>query len=135
MARTSLTAALTQFVTGAPPVQLKSRRKALVADTIRASAKIDTVGNRERSNNGVDTSRTSKPWQQLAWTYYDAVGEVRYASGFIGACLSRCALTVGIKDSKGNIGPCFDENGEPLKDANDNILPGLERAVEARELI
>src|SRR4051812_40695469 len=103
MARNALTAAVASFVTGAPPMPAKSRRRMTVADTIRGSAKIDTVGNRERSATGVDTSRTTKPWQQQAWMYYDEVGEVRYASGFIGACLSRCTLTVGIKDSKGNV--------------------------------
>ncbi len=136
MARTSLTAAISSFVTGAAPAVPKQRRKASMEDSLRASARVDNVGTREQNSNGsINTTAVSRAWQQEAWARYDEVGEVRYAAGFIGACLSRCNLTIGIPDNKGNIGPCFDENGDPLKDEQGNVLPGLDRAVEALDLI
>src|SRR4051812_32516635 len=117
MARTSLTAAITSFVTGAPPALPAQRRKAKMEDSLRGSARVDTLGNREGSSSGAAISPgVSRAWQQEAWARYDEVGEVRYAAGFVGACLSRCTLTIGMPDSKGNIGPVFDEDGEPLKD-------------------
>jgi len=101
-----------------------------------ASARVDTVGIREQNVNGsTNTGSLSRAWQAEVWNFYDSVGEVKFSSGFVGSCLSRCTLTVGLRDSKGNIGPCFDENGDPLKDENGQLLPGVERAEEARDLI
>lgn len=37
-----------------------------------------------------------RPWQEQAWTYYDTVGELRYAAQWISNALSRCRLYVGV---------------------------------------
>ncbi|MEV4122934.1 hypothetical protein [Micromonospora sp. NPDC049645] len=36
-----------------------------------------------------------KPWQEQAWEYYDSVGELHSAVGWLGHALSRCKLYVG----------------------------------------
>lgn len=36
-----------------------------------------------------------RPWQEQAWTYYDQVGELRFASQWVANALSRCRLYVG----------------------------------------
>src|SRR3954452_12014617 len=126
MAPNAITAAVASFVTGEPAPALKQKRKATMEDSLRGSARVDTLGTRKQSGSSAETPLASRAWQQQAWMYYDSVGEVRYSSGFIGACLSRCTLTVGIRDSKGNVGPVFDEDGEPLKGPDGNVLPGLE---------
>lgn len=49
------------------------------------------------------------------------------SAGFIGACLSRCPLTIGIPDSDGHVGPAFDEDGKPLE--------GFDGATDALQLV
>lgn len=136
MALNSITAALGAFVTGSPAAPVKQRKKSTMENSLRGSARVDTIGSREQSTDGsINSNTVSRAWQSEVWSRYDEVGEVKFAANFVGACLSRCTLTVGLRDSKGNVGPCFDENGDPLVDENGVLLPGLERAVEARELI
>lgn len=50
------------------------------------------------------------------WGYYDAVGEFHYDAGFLGACLSRCTLRLGVLDVENRVGPAFDDEGKPLAD-------------------
>ena len=103
-------------------------------DSLKASAKVDTVGSSEAAA-GMSTGSISRGWQQQAWAYYDTVGELHYSMSFVGACLSRCKLTVGLPDDDGHIGPVFDEEGEAIKTNDGKAIPGTEQAGTALELI
>lgn len=104
------------------------RQREAMSRSLRGSARVDTLGAREAARLGGQASGgQSKVWQQQAWAYYDEIGELRYTMNLIGACLSRCTLTLGIRDDEGHVGPVFDEDGEPL--------PGMDQATEALGLI
>lgn len=59
------------------------------------------------------TGGGTRTWQKEAWDYYDIVGELHYAASFVGNCLSRVRLTVGLPDEDGVVGSAFDEDGTP----------------------
>lgn len=80
-------------------------------------------------------SNTNKRWQEQVWAYYDEIGELHYVLSFIGACLSRCVLTIGIADERGIIGPVFDENGTIIRNEDGSERPELVRADEALQLV
>lgn len=54
------------------------------------------------------------PHIEAIWSYWDAVGDFHAGGKFFAACLSRCTLRLGVRDIDNNIGPAFDENGDPL---------------------
>jgi hypothetical protein len=56
----------------------------------------------------------ARSWQREAWDFYDMVGELHYAGAFVGACLSRIRLTIGVPDEEGVPGPAFDDEGNPM---------------------
>lgn len=53
---------------------------------IASAARISRENYRVRANN--------QDWQQQAWGFFDTVGELRFASGWIGAAMSRVKLVV-----------------------------------------
>lgn len=82
--------------------------RALAASAV-VRAGPDTAGEKTAGEGGF-----SRTWQKEAWDYYDMVGELHYAGSFVGSCLSRVRLTIGVPDEEGNPGPAFDEAGGPL---------------------
>lgn len=55
----------------------------------------------------------TRTWQRRAWDYYDQVGELHYAAGFVGSCLSRLRLLPAIVDDDGTPTAVFDSDGNP----------------------
>lgn len=84
------------------PITLRHRiRQAGVHAIIAAAEKLDAVaGDRAKLAKALD-------WQRQAWGYYDLVGELWYASNFVGSVLSRVRLTVAIRNDDGSISPAF----------------------------
>lgn len=64
-----------------------------------------------------DASKPAKRerWQEEAWGYYDAVGELHYATGFIADCLSRVVLQPGWLGDDDKVGFVFDDEGKPME--------------------
>lgn len=85
---------------------------------VTAAARTSPVGDAAKRKIGQKNGTGDQEWQQRAWEYFDTVGEVHYSSSFVGACLSRCRLTIGIPDDDGHVGPVFDEDGN-IKDDDD----------------
>lgn len=102
---------------------------------LTASARVDSLGDKRSSDGGNGPGSQSRMWQQRAWGYYDELGECHYSASFLGACLSRISLTVGVRDREGHVGPAFDDEGNPVTDEAGNPIPGVERAEEALEYI
>jgi hypothetical protein len=50
-------------------------------------------------------NRVYTEWQNDAWAYYDAIGEIKYGFGIVGACMSRLKLYPAV---------VFDEDAVPL---------------------
>lgn len=124
MPKQSFVGAISQALTSsAKPVVKKSPR---MENSLRSSARVSLPGEKPEDNDS-KAANLARVWQQKVWQYYDEVGELWYAVNFIGACLSRCVLTVGLPDDKGIVGPAFDDEGNPKE--------GAEGAVAALELI
>lgn len=124
------------LVDGLAAINEQPRRAPDMGRNLRASAKVDTLGeNARNANNSPGKSGAGARWQEKVWAYYDEVGELHYTLSFIGACLGRCVLTVGIPDEKGIIGPVFDEDGKVLTNEDGSPRPELARAPEALELV
>lgn len=85
-------------------------RTALNSDSLRGSAQKKQPADAPSPNGQGGGTRQ---WQKEAWDYYDLVGELHYAANFLGNCLSRVRLTVGLPDEDGTIGAAFDEDGVP----------------------
>jgi hypothetical protein len=49
----------------------------------------------------VSLAKSSNPWAEQAWDYYDAIGELRYASNWLGNALSRATLYVAKTPDQG----------------------------------
>jgi hypothetical protein len=58
--------------------------------------------------------RATESWQTLAWEYYDAIGEIKYAFGLMAAVTSRIRLYVGVANELGDVPDkgFFDLEGE-----------------------
>lgn len=124
------------LVDGMAAINETPRRSNTMGDSLRGAAKVDNIGEAARNaNSSPGKTGGGQRWQEKVWAYYDEVGELHYTLSFIGACLSRCVLTVGIPDEKGIIGPVFDEDGTPLTNEDGSARPELARALEALELI
>lgn len=52
----------------------------------------------------IGRARRAGAWQEQAWDYYDAIGELRYAANWMGNALSRATLYIG-KESKDGAAP------------------------------
>lgn len=102
---------------------------------LTASARVDSLGDKRSSDGGNGAGSQSRQWQQRAWQFYDELGECHYSGNFLGACLSRCFLTIGIRDREGHVGPVFDDEGNLVTDEKGVAIPGIERAEEALEYI
>lgn len=79
-----------------------------------------TAAAKVKAGPGVDPEKPtgeggySRSWQKEAWDYYDLVGELHYAGSFVGSCLSRIRLTIGVPDPEGIPGPAFDDEDQPM---------------------
>lgn len=121
------------FTFGAKALTGSGRKRTVsTGDQLRASARIESSAGSPVAQ-GANVNTISRAWQQLAWQFYESIGEAHYSSGFIGACLARCTLTIGVPDSEGHVGPAFDEEGEPLDglDGADDAL-ALVRRLKSR---
>lgn len=96
-----------------------ARHRRTSADAITASAAVVKSGG-ESSNGSSSTARTPRSaWQQQAWAFFDLVGELRYAIGFMGSCFSRITLEPGVMASDGRSGPAYDDEGNALANRAD----------------
>lgn len=49
----------------------------------------------------VSLAKNNNPWAEQAWDYYDAIGELRYASNWLGNALSRATLYIARTPEQG----------------------------------
>ena len=68
-----------------------NKDRPIVASAARISIKTDTEATSYR--NRVSTARV---WQEDAWTYYDRIGEVKFAFNVVGWAMSRIRLYAGV---------------------------------------
>ena len=73
---------------GRPPIPYRHPRP-IVAATERIK-----VGN--DSAAALNTKRPTSAWQTAAWSYFDAIGEIRFAFSTMGSILSRVRLYVAV---------------------------------------
>lgn len=66
------------------------------------------------------TSKKAKTWQQEAWAFYDTIGELRFASRWLGNALSRAHLFIGKPQPEGGGDP------EPAETPPDIAIAALE---------
>jgi hypothetical protein len=59
----------------------------------------------------------TRTWQHAAWGYTRSVPELNAAMMFVGNCLSRCKLVVGMRNADGSTDQAFDGN-EPAEGLN-----------------
>lgn len=54
-----------------------------------------------------------RPWQEQAWSYYDLVGELRFAAQWVANALSRCRLYVGVPSEESGVPVPLDDTEAP----------------------
>lgn len=106
---------------------IKQQRKAVAAPytqprTITAAAQTIRLNDRAMVED-LRKRRTSATWQEEAWEYYDAVGEIKYALGLVASVMSRIRLYAGATlDPEAapvsvDIAAGMDEDGKPDEDS------------------
>ncbi len=64
--------------------------------SLTASASIVDVSTAEQRTKFAKRRASAQGWQEEAWAYFDAVGEVKYAFGLVGNTISRVRLYAGV---------------------------------------
>ena len=79
-------------------------------------------------NRQQQRTTVAEPWQELAWSYYDTIGEIRYGGRYFGNALSKLRLFVGVitdPDRPPVPVDSTDEAGEPI------VAPATALAAQA----
>lgn len=97
-----------------------SYRRSKSHDVVLASAE------RVDAANAAKFRRLTLPWQYAALNYYDAIGEIHYASGFYARAFQKVRLYVGERDGEGNIVPSKNEQAQALLDRIQDPAGGRE---------
>lgn len=99
--------------------------------TITASAmKLDLRGKSTRKEINRPTSRI---WQEAAWDYYDAIGEVRFGFNLLGSVMSRVRLYPAVVEQKRGMPIDVTRWNEEIGRDSESVSMLAEKSVEAME--
>lgn len=68
---------------------------------------------------------TTDSWQQELWDFYDRVGELRFATGWLANAVSRCGLYVGVFADSGDPHPVPEDGKDPVAETARELLADL----------
>lgn len=68
-----------------------SRRRAITASAQRLN-----LNDKTEAQRALNRASANRAWQDEAWTYYDEIGEIKFAFGLLGNVMSRIRLYVGV---------------------------------------
>lgn len=92
------------------------------------------VGSAERINldaNRTNEARKASAWQTAAWSYYDQIGEVKYALNAVGQMVSRVRLYAAVVDDVSSVPVPVDQLIDSVTDEGKNPAPVLRAAAKA----
>jgi len=102
---------------------------------ITASAQRMSITNRTDAEIARRRSSANAAWQEEAWTYYDAIGEIKFAYNLLASVTSRVRLYVGVVVDQ-NAAPVPVSEAFPAEDAEDaGGASSADDADEARDTI
>ena len=74
---------------------------------------ITASASRLRGSDSAYAQRLAQPWQNRTLSYYDQIGEIRFASQFYGKLLSRVRFFAALREDDGSLAPV--ESGLPVE--------------------
>lgn len=92
-----------------------------------ASARLVNVSTNQERAAFQRRRQSSQSWQDEAWAYIDAIGEIKYALGLVANTLSRVRLYVGVVDDP-SVAPRAATGDSPSETAARTALTRLESA-------